>query len=671
MEGFEKIDLSSDAKDEMPRPSKMPQASGVSSSRRVSGSRRNPLGFLRGKNFLKILVIVVILILISGFTIVLPAQKTISSAKKTQKQAQVTLNALKKQNIELASTELDKTKRDLLQTQSDLKALSYLKFIPLFSSYYNDAEHLINAGFDGLGAARVLIDSVKPYADILGLKGQGSFVGGTAEKRIETAVKTMGKVTPHIDDISKYLTDAKTQVDKISPNRYPSFLGFGKIQKSLITLRTTTDNAANFTENAKPLIRILPNLLGEPDEKKYLILFQNDKEIRPTGGFITAYAIFRIDKGTIHVDRSDNIYNLDATVPNKPKAPAPIRKYLPNVPVFNLRDTNLSPDFVESMKTFNSFYDKAGGKVKVDGIIALDTSVLVSTIKILDDRVDAAGTTFTTKIDKRCDCPQVIYQLESNISTPLSLDLRISDLEKIQAGRKAIIGDLLYAILAKALKSSPKLYWGPLFQDLITQINQKHVLFYLYDKNAQQGMHAVNADGRMRESTGDFFYLNEANFGGAKSNLYVTKTIDQNYQAKEDNIVKTVTINYKNPYPASDCNLERGGLCLNAIYRNWFRIYTPLGSKLVESKGSEVKITSYEELGKTVFEGFLTVRPQGTAVFTISYVLPKNITNDSTLALLIQKQPGTNGEEYSIKVNGKNIEKLILLTDKEIKVNLK
>ena len=33
------------------------------------------------------------------------------------------------------------------------------------------------------------------------LKGKGSFVGGTAQQRIETAVKTMGKITPKIDDI--------------------------------------------------------------------------------------------------------------------------------------------------------------------------------------------------------------------------------------------------------------------------------------------------------------------------------------------------------------------------------------------------------------------------------------------------------------------------------------
>ena len=115
MEGFEKIDLDSDTKDEIPPASK------VYSSRRVSGSKTNLPGFLRGKNSMKILAAVVIIILISGFTIILPAQKTLTSARKTYRQAQVTLNALKKQNVELASLELDKTKQGLEETQKNLK----------------------------------------------------------------------------------------------------------------------------------------------------------------------------------------------------------------------------------------------------------------------------------------------------------------------------------------------------------------------------------------------------------------------------------------------------------------------------------------------------------------------------------------------------------------------
>ena len=669
MEGFEKIDLSS-SKNSSKANLKNTGSRSTPQAYKVN-SKKNPLRFLRSKNALIILAIVIVLVVISSFTVVLPAQKTIKSARVTYRQAQIVVDAVKKQNVELASAELVKAKSNLAQTQKDLGSFSYVRFIPLIGGYYSDADRLVKIGIDGLEAATILVDSVKPYADVLGLKGQGTFVGGTAEQRIETVVKTMGKVTPHIDDVAKYLADAKVQVDGINPNRYPSFLGLGKVQKTLKDLKAAVDSGATFVEEARPLIKILPSLLGEPDSKKYLILFQNDKELRPTGGFITAYSVFRLDRGSIHVEKSDNIYNLDLTIPNKPKAPDPIRNYLPRVPLFNLRDSNLSPDFIESMKTFNSLYNKASAKVKVDGIIALDTNVLVSTIKILDDRVDAGGTTFTTKIDKRCDCPQVIYQLESTVSTPLSLDLRVSDLEAIQAGRKDIIGELLFAILTKSLKSSPKLYWGPLFQNLITQIEQKHVMFYVYNDDAQRGFEALNAAGRIKAFEGDYLHINEANFGGAKANLFVSRSVTQNYEVKNDGAVtKTVTINYKNPYPPSDCNLERGNLCLNAVLRDWFRVYVPKGSKLIDSQGSEVKIKTYEEFGKTVFEGFLTVRPQGAAVLTLSYSLPMK-ADDSSIPLLIQKQPGTNNDEYIIKVNNKRKEKFELLTDKELKVNLK
>src|SRR5207248_3318767 len=140
----------------------------------------------------------------------------------------------------------------------------------------------------------------------------------------------------------------------------------------------------------KPLIKILPSLLGQPDQKKYLVLFQNDKELRPTGGFITAYAIFNVKGGVITVETSNDIYTLDNTISGKPKAPAPLLKYLPKVPQLNLRDTNLSPDFPTSMKTFYDMYQKSDGYKKVDGVIALDTSALVAAMNILGD-IDLGG----------------------------------------------------------------------------------------------------------------------------------------------------------------------------------------------------------------------------------------------------------------------------------------
>ncbi|MDP2586086.1 MAG: DUF4012 domain-containing protein, partial [Candidatus Levybacteria bacterium] len=615
--------------------------------------------------------IIIVVLFIFGLTLISPVQKLYSDAQATFAQVKIAVDALKKQNIILASEELNKTKESLTQTQKSLDAIGYLKFIPIAGMYYSDAQHLTKAGFYGLSAARILVDSIEPYADILGLKGKkGSFVEGTASERIQTAVTTMGKITPHIDDIALQMEGARKEIDAVDPNHYPAFFGGEKIKNGLLQVRQLVDQGVTFVSDARPLIKILPSLLGDPNDKKYLVLFQNDKELRPTGGFITAYAIFRIASGVIHVDRSGDIYALDNGISNKSKAPAPILKYLPNVPVLNLRDSNLSPDFITSMDTFNSLYKKAAGYTAVDGIIALDTHVLVSTIKILDDEVWAGGVRFTSKEDPRCDCPQVIYELERLISTPKSVDLKVTTLAAVQAQRKDLIGTLLYAIMEKALKSSPKLYWGPLFQDMLTQVQQKHIMFDIYNKDAQSGIEALNAAGRIRSFEGDYLHINQANFGGAKSNLFVTEAVTQNYELSSDKtITKKITINYKNTHAPSDCNLERGNLCINAILRDWIRIYVPLGSKLVDSRGSEVKMITYDELGKTVFEGFLTVRPKGVAVLSLSYTLPFKV-KDGTLPLLIQKQPGTGGNEYTIQVNGSKIDNFKLLTDKETKIKL-
>ena len=283
-------------------------------------------------------------------------------------------------------------------------------------------------------------------------------------------------------------------------------------------------------------------------------------------------------------------------------------------------------------------------------------------MNILGD-IDAQGTRFTTKNDPRCNCPQVIYQLEVYADQPAQI---------VRENRKGIIGDLMYAIMNKAFSSSPKQYWGPLFQTMLSEMSEKPVLFYMDNQKAQKGFEGLNAAGRIMPYEGDYFHLNEANFGGAKSNMFVGQDVTQDYSVSGDgSIVKTVTVNYKNPNPPSDCNLERGNLCLNAVLRDWFRIYVPKGSQLISAQGSEVKVTSYDELNKTVFEGFLTVRPQGAAKLTVSYKLPFKLAQGSTLPLLIQKQPGTDDDSYKITVGGKIFEDFKLLTDKTLNLKLR
>ncbi len=614
-----------------------------------------------GKKKFVVLGVIIVFLLWVILGVVIPGKGVLANGFLAVNSLRAAYSAIKQQNIVQASEELKKAHENLLVTQKSLKFISYNKYIPLIGGYFGDLEHFVKGGVYAVEAAQIAVDSIVPYADLLGFKGQGSFVLGSAEDRIRTAVVTLDKVTPKISDIQGKFTLFRGEIDQVSPNRYLDLGDKFKMKSQIKEVKTVVDQLDTFISEAKPLVEVLPDLLGSKKEVKYLVLFQNDKELRASGGFLTAFAIFRIDKGIIHVDRADDIYALDNSLRKREKAPEPILKYLPKVTTFNLRDSNLSPDFVESMKTFNSMYENSGGKTAINGIIALDTHVLLSTIKILDDKVDAAGLTFNTQLDKRCNCPQAIYVLEDNISRPVGY---------VRAGRKDLIGLLMYSIMQKALSSSPKIYWGPLIQQGISEINEKHILFYLFDENAQKGLEALNAGGRIKSPDGDYLHINDTNFGGQKSNMYTKHNVVQNIEKQGDgSLVKTINITYTNPEPPSDCDLERGGLCLNAELRNWLRIYVPKGSQLLESQGSEVEVTTGEDLGKTVFEGFLKVRPQGKATFTIKYKLPMK-ADGKGLPLLIQKQPGTDGHEYSVKVNGQEVEKFKLTADKELKLKL-
>ncbi len=582
----------------------------------------------------------------------------LSDANKAYAQAKIAYDAIKQQNVVVAKEELVKTQKQLVVLQRDLVPIVFLGYIPFFGGYYNDVKNLVDASSHGINAGITATDSLIPYADVLGLKGDKSFAQGSAEDRIRLAIKTMDKVVPKIDTIEKDLIAAKKATDKVNPNRYPSIGKLKKVHDSLQDLKNIVDGSVIAVEQGKPLIKLLPDLLGANGEKKYLVLFQNDKELRPTGGFMTFYAVFRLEQGVIHVDKAGDIYTLDDSLPSHQPAPSIIAKYLPKVDTFNIRDSNLSPDFVESMKTFNKMYNTSRDKADIDGIIAIDTHFLVSILDVLGD-VQAGGLTFNSKNDPRCDCPQAVFVLEDNTTKPVNY---------IKTNRKGLLAELLFAIIQKALSSSPKEYWGNLMQTAINDAQEKHVMFYLFNPEAQKGIDALGWSGAIKPFEGDYLHINDSNFGGAKSNLFVEQNVRVDFKIDGNGeVTKTLTISYKNPKPHSDCNLEHGELCLNATLRDFQRVYVPKGSTLISSKGSEVKTTVKEDLGKTDFESFLTVNPLGSAKIIYEYKLPFKVEG-KTLPFLIQKQPGTDAVPYEIYVNGNKTDAFNLSTDREIQV---
>lgn len=557
-------------------------------------------------------------------------------------------SAFSKNDIDLLSTKLKVLDEKYSEFEKESQTVYWATAIP----YVADFKRGVESGRYGVEAGKAIVASIAPYADLIGFKkGQSSFVEKSAEGRLQTAVLTLDKVLKNVDVISENINQIENRLEQIDEKRYPEQIGGKKIRSSISEVKTQFSGVSRLFVDAKPLLKKLPEILGSKKEQTYLLLFQNTAERRATGGFLTAYAVFKIKDGKMTIDRSSDIYTLDASIANHPAAPPEIATYHKGVTKLYIRDSNLSPDFVKSLELFNSLYSKSGMRVKYDGIIALDSKILVDMLTIFGD-AEVNGVTFSAKIDKRCDCAQVIYQLFSIVDEEVGYQ---------KVDRKGILGDLMYELFNRALRFSPSRYWGALAQTMFKNMDEKHILLNFEDKDLQQSIEKLNYAGRINASKGDYLHVNNVNFAGAKSNLFTTETIT----SKTTGSKRELEVEYKNPYPASNCNRHQERiLCLNAPLRNWVRIYVPKGAKLEGFEGSQMKVQTYEDLDKTVFEGFLVVNPMGLSKIKVTYTLPSTV--DSSV-LMVQKQSGVEGQKYKVTMEGKTVFNGAMEKDTEFK----
>lgn len=600
------------------------------------------------RRFPKIILGIVVFILLFGYFFAYRPYKNIrAKGEVLAESARQLKEVVKKNDIDLVRTQLN----DVATKYSDFEKASRSVYWASFVPYVADFKNGVEAGTFVIKAGKETVDAIYPYADLIGFKkGQSSFVDKSSEDRLQTAVLTLDKVLVKLDVISADIDEADKLISKINPDRYPATIGKTEVRAKIANIKEQFQGMASLFVDAKPFVKNLPNILGKDKEKTYLILFQNDKERRATGGFLTAYAVFKIKDGKIKIEKSADIYSLDDSIANHPTAPPEILTYHKGVSKFFVRDSNLSPDFVKSIDYFNSLYKNSGDRVNYDGIISLDSKVLVDMLTIFGD-TEAGGVVFSANQDKRCDCPQVIYTLFDMVDRPVGY---------IKTNRKGILGELMYALFYKAIGFSPSKYWGTLAQTMFKNMDEKHILLYFTDPQVQAAVEKLNYAGRIRDFDGDYLHVNNVNFAGAKSNLFVTEQI----VSKTDNRNRQVAVTYRNPYPHSDCSLERGGLCLNATLRNWVRVYVPKGSKLGEFKGSLKPVKTYDDLGKTVFEGFLEVVPLGKAEINLTYTLPDSTNPDS---LMVQKQGGVTGQKYTVTINGSKVYDAVMERDQVFK----
>lgn len=619
-------------------------------------------------SFFSVLLILTVTIGLFGFFFIyIPGQKLFAQINLTQTEINSLKTAITDKDLNKIKEGIDKIKSRLVKIENDYKGLGLIGSFPYAKDYYNDGKQAINIAKNGLETGQIVIKAIEPYQDFLGLKGTATDSSKTTKDRIAFLTQSAESLIPHLDTIDNKMTEIENSLNQIDANRYPEEYKGVKVKPNLLKIKEVVSETHKLVSDGRPILTKTPWLLGKDKARTYLMIFQNDAELRPTGGFWTAYGIIKIENGKITPLASDDIYTLDAKFSSTIPAPRPIKAYHINVPYWNIRDMNISPDFPTSIELFIENYKKATKtKDNFDAIIAIDTKVLVDMVKVLG-RVGVPGFgNFSADPDKRCDgCPQIIYQLEWIAGRPRNY---------IEKDRKGFLSPLMNSLLSNAM-GSEKNKIGPLAEGFLNNIHQKHILFYFTDPEMQKAAKLANIAGEIRETPNntDYLHLNDANMSSAKTNLFLTQKIKHEIISANGKVEHKITVTYTNPSKASNCNLEKGDLCLNAPkYRDWFRFYTPIGSKLIKMTGSEVEPVLYEELGKQVFEGFYgdkyPLYAQSSVKVTAQYT--SSIPASSNYTLLLQKQPGTKAIDYELIVNGKPQDKFSFVADKTIKLAL-
>jgi hypothetical protein len=588
-----------------------------------------------------------------------PALSLKAKADKLKEDVRLVNKAFLSRDLVLLEKAFTQAETDIeeLRRERDAK-FSWAKNLPKVKHYYADSEYFLNSALYAIDAGREFSKIITPFADAAGLKVAED--QEVAEKSFAEAfsdwIALMPKVANDLDPFLKKIDRVGDELAKVDASKYPEEFRGTPVRENIIYAQTTLSNISDYAPDLKKALVLIPELLGvDVPERRYMIIMQNNGEMRPTGGFWTNYATFKVKNAMLSSDfSSKDMYSLDYILDAVDSytdfsvgLPDPLRKYL-LVERWFARDKNFSPDFPTSIDAFMKSYNLAGRispvEVKpVDGVFAIDTQVVSELLEVTGPAT-VNGVTY--------DENNVVLELEKIASLAM----------KEQANRKKVLGDLMERMLVNVFESDRNL-WPKLIEKAVDLANRKHILVYMYDAEAQTLLEKYNFAGRLVDvPEGDYLAVITSNLGGDKTNLFVTREITSMVQKDNGNWTRTVKVKYT--YGPAEGEYSY----FAKMYKDYLRIYVPKGSTLVSVTGSEDGQDTADELNKTYFSGFITLSPGATKELVFKYTLPNGVVGDSDYKLYIQKQSGMPKETYHINVNGKETS---LETDKDYKFTTK
>ena len=493
-----------------------------------------------------------------------------------------------------------------------------------------------------ISSAASLLDISSPVAKL------GAKIARVDFNQVQESVGLMGIAANnlgHLENVTKGL-DRETLERTISDGIYFYF----RSQELKSELNNETLNTLSTLDlpNIISLAQMLPVILGYNEEKNYLLLFQNNGELRPTGGFIGSVGELKLKGGKIESFIVQDVYEYDGKLKAHIEPHYIIRRYLQ--PHLYLRDSNFDPDFQKSASTSALLYNLETDK-KIDGVIAIN-------FEAVRRLIEEVGPIELPAYKKTLDGKNTFDFLQTAIDDnffPGSTQKRdvltalFSQLILKLEGRNSF---------AKAARLFPKL------------MNEKHVLFAFNSSSIQSIFNTLGYGGAIQNERvveggiiNDFLLINEANIGANKANINVTRLTE--YTVTFENKIKSrVSHTLKN-----DSDKE---------YKAYVRVFAPLGSKLTSISFDREKqsiipavtdFKAYERPGFKpasglevdqdieqrfqVFGFIVSAAPKSTKTIEVTYDNGSTLPSDAVIKYLLYliKQPGTEKYPFTLSLS--------------------
>jgi len=531
----------------------------------------------------------------------------------------------------------------------------YLGWVPRLGPSLVAAPHLLDMADAGSEAGALAVTGLKP---LLPLVQSPAF--GMAQ---------LGEALPVIANAAPQLEAAGLALDRYAAARaaLAAAVNEEELPWRVRQLLQLSDEWLPLGRDGLRLLPHAPALLGADGPRRYLIMAQNEDEIRPTGGFLTGAGVLVIEDGQIaDLQFGDTYWINDWAEKPYDFPPQPYYDYM-GLEMLLFRDANYWPDFPTSAQKAMDLYAYGQNTPPFDGAIAIDQEFL----RLL---VDATGPVPVPDSDQTINADNLLQTLR-----------QARDIQEGQAvwewvrDRKSFLGGFAAAIMTKLETDFGSVDPVRLARNMTGAIETRHLAVYMRDPDLAAALAANGWDGRLPQSpSGDFLMAVDTNMGYNKVNLYVERALGYTVTlGAQPEAALLVYYRHTGPDNGEPCRqgateeFEQASAYLalaDKCYWNFLRVYAPGGSELLDSSRHVVPgetlfsgrawdgtaQTMREQAGLTTFANFLLIPRAGEATARFRYRLPAAVVepagDGARYRLTVFKQPGLRPEPLRLTV---------------------